>query len=73
MADYRFSELLIYPLFCDAAQCGHQFRFVVGELKGRNVVMCPDCGHNVNLKDHRAEIDELLNLAAELDKRRNRK
>ena len=70
MSDYRFSELLIFPLFCDAAQCGHRFRMVVEELKGRNSVICPDCGHTVELEKRQKEIDDLLELAAELDKTR---
>lgn len=65
---YRYSELILFKLTCPSAKCGNSFAEVIGQLSGRDSIPCPQCGTSIDLKSHKAVLQDLMRVAAELDK-----
>ena len=66
--DPVYAELILFKLYCSGTKEPHQFQKVIGELHGRSSIVCPRCGHMVDIKEHEGAIEDLIELATELDK-----
>jgi hypothetical protein len=68
MQTYSYKELLLLKLFCASPECGKAVEKIIGEIAGRDSTTCPVCGNAIDLIGHKEAIDDLFELATELDK-----
>ena len=68
MPTYKFAELILLNLSCDAPECGEPFEKTLRALANRDSIPCPTCKADVDLKPYKGAIDDRVEFAAELDK-----
>ena len=73
MPTYKYADLILLKLSCEAPDCGNALEKTIRRLADRDSIPCPACGTIVDLKPYKGAIDDRIEFAAELDKQTMKK